>query len=136
MQLPIRDSSSWIWRNNLKVLHEWRDFSWPMRYFTQKFPHTRVSEREPALEQLHSSLQMLQTVPPLNHSPHNFLSLPGSLGLNLAPLNFDDDPEWYDHNGTNYLVLSGYWVAPERRSILLNNEIDGLIMDTILRVMR
>jgi hypothetical protein len=29
-QLPIRESSPWIWRNDLMLLHEWRDSSWPM----------------------------------------------------------------------------------------------------------
>jgi hypothetical protein len=49
-QFPIRESSSWIWRNDLMLPHEWREFGWPMRYFAQKFPFTRVSEREPTLE--------------------------------------------------------------------------------------
>jgi hypothetical protein len=83
------------------LLHEWRDFGWPMRYFAQKFPLTQVFEREATLERLRSSLQMLQTVHPPNHSPHDFLSLPGSLGLNVAPPNFGDHLESYDHNGTN-----------------------------------
>jgi hypothetical protein len=118
------------------LLHEWRDFSWPMRYIAQKFPLTRVSEREPLLERLPSSLQVLQTVPPPNHSPHEFLSLPRLLGLNRTLPSFGGCLESYDHNGTNYSVLSCYWVAPQVRSILLNNEIDGLMTDTSFRVMR
>jgi hypothetical protein len=81
-------------------------------------------------------LQVVQTVPRPNHPPHDFLSLPELLGLNLAPLSFGDYRKSYDHNATNYSVLSGYWVAPQARSILHNNEIDGLIMDTPFRVMR
>jgi hypothetical protein len=115
---------------------EWRDLSWPMRYFAQRFSLAPVSGREPTFERLRSSLQGLQTVPPPNHSPHDFLSLSGLLGLNLAFPNFGDHRESYDHNGTDHSVLSSYWVAPQARSILLNGEIDGLIMDTTFRVMR
>jgi hypothetical protein len=118
------------------LLHEWEDFSWPIRYFVQKFPRTRVSERELTIERMRSSLRLLQTVPPPNHSPHDFLSLSGLLGLNLAPPSFGDHLESYDHNDTHSSVLSGHGVAPQARSILVNNEIDILITKTIFRVMR
>jgi hypothetical protein len=75
------------------MLHEWRGFNLPMLYFAQKFPLTRVSEREPTLEWLRSSFQVLQTAPAPNHSPHEFSSLPGLLGLNLAPPSFGDHLE-------------------------------------------
>jgi hypothetical protein len=107
-----------------------------MRYFTQKFPLTRVPEREPTLERLRSSLQVLQTGPPPNQSLHALLFLPALLGLNLAPSSLGGHPELYDHNGTNYSVLSGYWATSQARLLRLNNEIDGLIMAPILRVMR
>jgi hypothetical protein len=126
----------WKWRNRLMLLHGWRGFSWPKRYFGHKFPLTRVSERESTLERLRSSLQVLQTVPHSNHSPHDFVSLPGSMGLNLAPPSFGGHLEPYDHNGTNCSVLSGYWVALQARAILLKSKIGGLTMGTISRVMR
>jgi hypothetical protein len=81
-------------------------------------------------------LQVLQTILPSNHSPHDILSLPGLLGLNLVPPSFGGYLESYDHNGPKYSILPGYWVAPQMRSILLNNEIDERIMDTTFRVMR
>jgi hypothetical protein len=52
-------NEAWIWRNDLVLLHEWRTSVGRCEHFAQKFPPTRISEREPTLERLRSSLEVL-----------------------------------------------------------------------------
>jgi hypothetical protein len=134
-RFPRRESSSYIWQNDLLLLHDWREFSGPMRYFAQKFPLQRGQYREPTLEILLASLQVMQTIPAPNHSPQDFLGLPGLLGLDIAPPSFGERLQTYTYQDKAYSILSGYWVSPLAKSIIEGNEIDGLIMDTTFRVM-
>jgi hypothetical protein len=90
----------------------------------------------PMVEALRASLEVMRTVPAPNHSHEDFLALPGLLGLRLARPSVHDKLEPYTHNNTGYSILSGYWVSPLAESILRENEVDGLIMDTTFRVMR
>jgi 4-hydroxy-3-methylbut-2-enyl diphosphate reductase IspH len=39
------------------------------------------------------------------------------------------------HEGTNPVILSGFWVAPQARSICQKHQIDHLVMDTTCMVM-
>jgi hypothetical protein len=136
-QFPQRESSSWIWRNDLLLLHDWRDFSWPMRYFVQKLPLQLLLGFEIfPFEQLLMSLRVLQKVPAPSHSQVDFLALPGLLGLNLSePSSRDKRLQSFTHSDHEWSILSGYWVSPFAESILRDHEIDGLIMDTTFRVM-
>jgi hypothetical protein len=135
-QLIHRESSSLIWRNGLQLIHDWREFSWPARYFAQRLPVDSFRLAIPVLEMLRSSLEVIRTVPASNHSADDFLALPGLLGLNLAVRLSDERLEPYEYKKQTYSILSGYWVSPLAESILRENEIDGLIMDTTFRVMR
>jgi hypothetical protein len=45
-----RESSSLIWRNEVQLLHDWREFSWPLRYFVQRYPLHLLGWRIPVME--------------------------------------------------------------------------------------
>jgi hypothetical protein len=62
-RLSHRESSSLIWRNELLLLHDWREFSWPLRYFVQKFPLHLLGWRVPVIETMRASLEVIRTVP-------------------------------------------------------------------------
>jgi hypothetical protein len=49
-RLTHRESSSLIWRNEVLLLHDWREFSWPLRYFVQMFPLHLFGWRIPVME--------------------------------------------------------------------------------------
>jgi hypothetical protein len=136
-QFRQRESSSWIWRNNLLLIHDSRDFSWPMRYFLQEIPIRLLTLGDPwPMEQLLESFRALQTVPAPSHSPAEFLALPGLLGLDLSePSSRDKLLQSFKYDDHDWSILSGYWVSPFAESVLRRHDIDGLIMDTTFTVM-
>jgi hypothetical protein len=139
-QFPMRESSSWIWRNELLLVHSPEEFSFPLRYFAAKFPVHLVWKRENILEQLRSALLVAETITLVSDVPHDysmeqFMKLPGLLGLQIGEPEFGDTHELFEKDGRSYAVISGYWVSPKARSILQNHNIDGIILDTTFKVM-
>jgi hypothetical protein len=66
----------------------------------------------------------------------SFRNLPGRLSLCVALPQPDDQRHKVQVDGVEFSVLSGFWVSPYAASILTENEIDGLIMDTTFKVLR
>jgi hypothetical protein len=93
-RLPGRASSRLIWRNELFLVHESRDFSWPMRYFAHKFLRAKVCQRTPMLEGILSAIEVLQTCPPPSDSP--------------------DDLQHFDHAGGRTRFFRAIGSAPKR----------------------
>jgi hypothetical protein len=66
----------------------------------------------------------------------DFLARPGQLVLYLAVPQPDDNCHRVNHNDFEYSVLSGVWLNALPAAALVNNEIDGLILDTTFKVIR
>jgi hypothetical protein len=62
-------------------------------------------------------------------------SVPEYLHIVLGLRRFDDILEPFISDGIEYSILSGSYLTPWAPSVLIENEIDGLIMDTTWNVM-
>jgi hypothetical protein len=134
--LPMRKSSGWLYRNEVSLVHEQEDFSFPLRYFVERFPVQPITEGMNLLERLRFALSVTNpTGQRPDHSMEHFLDLPGCLGLQLALPDFGESHQIFRHNDTDHVILSGFWVAPQARSIFQKHQIDGLILDTTFKVM-
>jgi hypothetical protein len=69
-------------------------------------------------------------------SQTDFLARHGRLVLYLAVPQPDDNRHRVNHNDFEYSVLSGVWLSALVAAALVNNEIDGFILDTTFNVIR
>jgi hypothetical protein len=67
-------------------------------------------------------------------SQTDFLARSGRLVLYLAVPHPDDNRHQVNHNDFECSVLSGVWLSALAAAALVNNEIDGLILDTKFKV--
>lgn len=133
---PLRHSSSWIWRNELLLLHQEADFSPAVRNFVRHFPNQWIQGHNFVVARLYDALHMTRGRERVDHSADTFLNLPGWLCLRLCETKRYDGRERYTHEGNERSIMSGFWVQTQAPSILTDNEIDGLIMDTTFKVLR
>jgi hypothetical protein len=131
-----RESSSWIEKNELLLVHEKGHFSRPMRSFVRNFPREHIHEAEYTLSRLQDALHVTRTKERVDHSAEAFLNLPGWLCLRLSENEMRRKREEWIHKGEKHWIVSGFWIHPKAVSILRGNEIDGIIMDTTFTVMR
>jgi hypothetical protein len=89
------------------------------------------------VKRLHLALEV-HSKPRADHSLHAFLEIPGWLSLNLFLRQPADEGklEPYDYEGSRWSIDSGIWVHPLAPSILTENEIDGIVLDTTFKVIR
>jgi hypothetical protein len=66
----------------------------------------------------------------------DFLARPGQLVLYLAVPQPDNNRHQVNHNDFEYSVLSGVWLSALAAATLVNNDIDGLILDAMFKVIR
>jgi hypothetical protein len=135
-QLPMRESSASIYRNEDSLVHVHENFSFPLRFVAARFPVEFMRARSNALERFRAALSVTDTTPTrADHSMELFLQLPGFLGLELAEPEGRRDRDRYRHDGRDYTILSGFWVAPQAKSVIQRHIIDGIILDTTFKVM-
>jgi hypothetical protein len=73
---------------------------------------------------------------PEHLSQTDFLAPPGRFVLYLAAPQPDDNRHRVNHNDFEHFVLSGVWLSALAAAALVNNEIEGLILDTTFKVIR
>jgi hypothetical protein len=57
------------------------------------------------------------------------------LGFQLALPDLGESHQIFTHDEIDYVILSGFWIAPQARSIFQRHQIDGLILVTTFKVM-
>jgi hypothetical protein len=136
-KLSPRATSTWIWQNELLLLHDREDFSGPLRYFVKTYPPHLIGPQQIILERLRDALFWTRKGKAAEKSVTAFLDRAGFLELILTPVEGPHDHrEQYEWAGTKYAIHGGYWVHPKAQVILARHDIDGLVMDTTFKVIR
>jgi hypothetical protein len=128
---PVRESSNWI-RHTDMMLVDAHDLGPAVQYFARKFPFASIGNAEYALSRGQSvATSSFSTLRP-GHREKAFLARPGWVDLRLVEPQHGDRMERIKlDDGRIFSVVSGYWIHPQAVSIMQENEIDGLIMDTV-----
>jgi hypothetical protein len=85
---------------------------------------------------LSEAIQLTKCPQSEHSSQTDFLARPGQLVLYLAVPQPDDNRHRVKHNDFGYSVLSGVWLSALTAAAIVNNEIDGLILEIMFKVIR
>ena len=138
-KFAMQHSSRYIKDGRFQLMHDPGEFSKPLRYLIEtitQLGETFVPEDCDLVEALAGAIESGTHHEDEEGSETRFRNLPGRLSLTLVVPEVDDGRDRVRHDGNEYVVSSGSWLSPFAHSVLTENEVDGVILDTTFTVMR
>jgi hypothetical protein len=137
-QFPARETSYWLRHPEMMLLHDDEAFSPALWKFIAVCKKMDLDGHTFLVHRLCQCFNLGQdAMGRAHHSAADFLQIPGWLDLKIAPAG--DPTVWEQYaleDGTKASIVSGFWMHPQAPSIMTENIIDGLIMDTTFKVIR